>query len=159
MRTAHQVCVRAYRAAPQRCVFQFLRRKDQNSVCGRRMRLIGHPRGPRWGSWAFRFPGLQTAVHIDGTINDDKDTDKGWTVELCFPWKGMEWLAKADNRALPPHEGDVWRIDFSRFNQYKAPPPAQDSGGWFWSRHGIWDSHIPECFPRIRFSTKPAPGG
>jgi len=112
-----------------------------------------HPRGPRLGSWAFRFPGLKTAVHIDGTINDDKDKDKGWTVELCFPWKGMEWLAKADNRALPPHEGDVWRIDFSRFNQYKAPPPAQDSGGWFWSRHGIWDSHIPECFPYVHFST------
>src|SRR6476620_11714865 len=37
-----------------------------------------HPRGPRLGSWAFRFPGLKTAVHIDGTINDDKDKDKGW---------------------------------------------------------------------------------
>jgi len=112
-----------------------------------------HPRGRRLGSWAFRFPGLQTAVHIDGTINDDKDKDKGWTVELCFPWKGMEWLAKADNRALPPRDGDVWRIDFSRFNQYKAPPPERDSGGWVWSRHGIWDSHIPECFPYINFST------
>ncbi len=112
-----------------------------------------HPRGPRLGSWAFRFPGLKTAVHIDGTINDNKDKDKGWTVELCFPWKGMEWLAKADARALPPHQGDIWRIDFSRFNQYKAAPPAQDSGGWFWSRHGIWDSHIPECFPYVHFST------
>jgi hypothetical protein len=112
-----------------------------------------HPRGPRLGSWAFRFPGLKTAVHVDGTLNNDKDKDKGWTVELCFPWKGMEWLAKADNRALPPHDGDVWRIDFSRFNQYKAPPPEHDSGGWFWSKHGVWDSHIPECFPYIHFST------
>jgi hypothetical protein len=113
-----------------------------------------HPRGPRLGSWAFKFPGLKTAVRIDGTLNNDNDKDKGWTVELCFPWKGMEWLAKADGRSLPPHDGDIWRIDFSRFNQYKAPPPAQDSGGWFWSRHGIWDSHIPECFPYIHFSTK-----
>ena len=39
------------------------------------------------------------------------------------------------------------------FNQYKEAPPAQDSGGWFWSRHGVWDSHIPECFPYIRFTT------
>jgi hypothetical protein len=113
-----------------------------------------HPRGLRLGSWAWRFPGLQTAVQVQGTLNRDEDTDWGWTVELAFPWVGMKWLARAENRALPPKEGDVWRMDFSRFNQYKAPPPAKDSGGWFWSPHGVWDSHIPECFPYIRFSTK-----
>jgi hypothetical protein len=112
-----------------------------------------HPRGKRIGSWAFRFPELKTAVHVDGTLNDDRDKDKGWTVELMFPWAGMKWLAKADDRALPPRDGDVWRMDFSRFNQYKAPAPAKDSGGWFWSKHGSWDSHIPECFPYIHFST------
>lgn len=111
-----------------------------------------HPRGLRLGSWDWVFPGRQTAVHVDGTLNNDKDKDRGWTVELAFPWEGMKWLAKADGRALPPREGDVWRIDFSRFNQYKAPPPAKDSSGWFWSPHGVWDSHIPECFPFIEFS-------
>jgi Carbohydrate family 9 binding domain-like len=113
-----------------------------------------HPRGKRLGSWAWDFPGLKTAVHIDGTLNNSQDKDKGWTVELSFPWQGMKWLAKGDGRALPPRHNDVWRIDFSRFNQYKAPPPAKDSGGWVWSRHGIWDSHIPECFPYIHFSTQ-----
>jgi hypothetical protein len=112
-----------------------------------------HPRGGRLGSWAWDFPGLRTAVHVDGTLNQSGDKDQGWTVELAFPWPGMTWLAKADGRALPPAHGDVWRIDFSRFNQYKAPAPAKDSGGWAWSRHGIWDSHIPECFPYIHFST------
>ena len=112
-----------------------------------------HPRGKRIGSWAWRFPGIKTAVHIDGTLNNSKDKDRGWTVELAFPWKGMEWLAKADHRSLPPKTGDVWRIDFSRFNQYKAPAPAKDSGGWFLSPHGVWDSHIPECFPYVTFST------
>jgi len=113
-----------------------------------------HPRGPRLGSWAWDFPGLKTSVHIDGTLNNNQDKDKGWTVELAFPWEGMKWLARGDGRALPPKNGDIWRIDFSRFNQYKAPPPATDSGGWVWSRHGIWDSHIPECFPYIQFSTR-----
>ena len=65
----------------------------------------------------------------------------------------MAWLAKADSRSLPPKDGDIWRMDFSRFNTYKEAPPAGDSGGWVWSRHGVWDSHIPECFPYIRFST------
>ena len=112
-----------------------------------------HPRGPRLGAFDWSFPGKKTAVTIDGSINKDDDRDRGWTVELAFPWRGMEWLAKADGRALPPREGDVWRIDFSRFNQYKEAPPANDSGGWTWSHHGVWDSHVPECFPRIRFST------
>ena len=112
-----------------------------------------HPRGGRLGNFNWSFPGKQTAVHIDGTVNDDKDRDRGWTVELAVPWKGLQWLAKADNRPLPPREGDVWRMDFSRFNTYKAPAPAKDSGGWVWTRHGIWDSHIPECFAHVRFST------
>ena len=116
-----------------------------------------HPRGPRLGNFRWHFPGKQTAVHVDGTVNDDTDRDRGWTVELAFPWKGMEWLVKSDGRALPPKEGDVWRMDFSRFNQYKEAPPARDSGGWFWSRHGVWDSHIPECFPYVRFTTNGPP--
>ena len=112
-----------------------------------------HPRGPRLGNFDWSFPGKKTAVHIDGTVNRDEDRDRGWTAELAFPWRGMQWLVKADQRALPPREGDVWRMDFSRFNTYKAAPPAADSGGWVWSRHGVWDSDIPECFPYIQFTT------
>jgi hypothetical protein len=112
-----------------------------------------HPRGGRLGDFNWHFPGKKTAVFMDGTLNDDSDRDRGWTVEIAFPWAGMKWLAAADHRSLPPKNGDVWRIDFSRFNTYKEAPPANDSGGWVWSRHGVWDSHIPECFPYIRFST------
>lgn len=114
-----------------------------------------HPRGPRVGSWDFWFPGLETAVSIDGEINNDEIRDRGWFVEIAFPWHGMEWLARADERALPPMDGDTWRIDFSRFNPYKAAPPANDSGGWSLSSHGVWDSHIPECFPYIHFRNEP----
>ena len=114
-----------------------------------------HPRGLRLGSWDFYFPGLQSGVFVDGTLNDNSDRDRGWTVELAFPWRGMTWLAKADERSLPPEDNDIWRIDFSRFNPYKEASPANDSGGWAWSAHGAWDSHIPECFPFITFSRKP----
>ena len=113
----------------------------------------GHPRGGRLGNFNWRFPGIRSAVQIRGTLNNDADRDRGWTVELALPWRGMAWLAKADQRALPPRNGDEWRMDFSRFNATKEPPPAKDSGGWALSPHGIWDSHIPECFARVRFST------
>jgi len=113
-----------------------------------------HPRGMRRGSWSWDWPGLKTAVFVDGSLNNDGDRDRGWTVELAFPWKGMEWQARSDNRSLPPRDGDVWRMNMMRFNRYKEAAPARDSGGWAWSYHGVWDSHIPECFPYVTFSTE-----
>jgi len=114
--------------------------------------FANHSRGRRLGNFNHTFSGMRTAVYVDGTINHDADRDRGWTVELAFPWMSMKWLA-TDGRALPPKQGDVWRMDFSRFNTYKEAPPAKDSGGWFWTPHGVWDSHIPECFAYITFST------
>ena len=111
-----------------------------------------HPRGKRWAFLAWDFPGLRSKVHINGTLNRDSDTDRGWTVELALPWSGMKVPAHADSRAIPPQEGDLWRMDFSRFNQYREPSPARDSGGWALSHHGIWDSHIPEVFAKVIFS-------
>jgi len=113
-----------------------------------------HPRGRRIGFWNWDYPGLLKAVQVDGTINNDKDRDRGWTVELALPWTGFAtW---SGGRSLPPHNGDVWRMDFSRFNTYKAPAPAHDSGGWAMSPHGVWDSHVPECFTAVEFSKEPA---
>ena len=130
--------------------------RGQNGV--RPFRGVGfknHPRGPRIGYWKWDLRGLRTAVHVDGTVNDDSDRDRGWTVELAIPWTGLAQLARADARSLPPRDGDVWRLDFSRFNQYKEAKPAQDPGGWAWSPHGAWDSHIPEVFPYVHFSARP----
>jgi hypothetical protein len=114
-----------------------------------------HPRGNRVGFMRWDFPDLRSAVHVDGTLNDSSDTDTGWTVELALPWKSMTALAKADDRSLPPKDGDTWRIDFSRFNQYRSDddPASSGSKGWAWSRHAAWDSHIPECFVRVAFSS------
>lgn len=111
-----------------------------------------HPRGRRIGFWNWDYSGLQKAVAIQGTINNHNDEDQGWTVELALPWSGLEILARGDGRSLPPKEGDVWRMDFSRFNTYKTS--MNDSGGWAWSSHGVWDSHVPECFTYVEFSTK-----
>ncbi|MCC9641758.1 hypothetical protein LOC71_05690 [Rhodopirellula sp. JC740] len=111
-----------------------------------------HPRGERIAFLGYDFPNVQSAVHINGTINDDSDIDEGWTVELAFPWKEMHWLAQADNRSLPPNVGDQWRIDLFRFNKTKAPKPATDSSGWALGKHTVWDSHIPEIFPIITFA-------
>jgi hypothetical protein len=122
--------------------------KDFNGVG-----FVHHPRGRRLGHFDWAFPGLRTAVHVEGTLNDDTDTDRGWTVELALPWDGIRRLFPSGGRSIPAKEGDEWRMDFSRFNTAKEPAPAKDSGGWALNPHGIWDSHIPECFARVRFTT------
>jgi hypothetical protein len=102
-----------------------------------------HERGERWGFLDWDFPGLRTAVHVDAV--------RGWTVELAFPWHGLAPIA--DGRALPPEDGDVWRIDCSRFEMVDREGRRLDpSVGWTWNRHGHYDSHIPEVFPHITFS-------
>jgi len=112
-----------------------------------------HPRGMRLGHFNWRFPGIRTAVHVNGTLNDDTDTDRGWTVEIALPWSGIRALFPEGKRTIPPKNGDLWAMDFSRFNTAKAPAPAKDSGGWALNHHGIWDSHVPECFARVLFES------
>jgi hypothetical protein len=128
---------------------------DRNNSGAKPFNGVGyrHPRGERIGFWNWDFPGLKKAVKVNGTINDSRDTDKGWTVELALPWQGFALLAKGDGRALPPANNDIWRMDFSRFNTYKSKT-GKDSGGWAWSPHGVWDSHVPECFTYIQFSSE-----
>lgn len=110
-----------------------------------------HPRGKRWAYRNWDFPGIKTAVHVDGTINDNSDIDKGWTVELAFPWSGMTHLA--NGRSIPPKEGDVWRVEFSRFQRmHNCGGHIDPHPGWAWNRNGVYDSHIPECFPYLTFS-------
>lgn len=111
-----------------------------------------HPRGLRWAFLDWDFPGLQTAVSLNGTLNDNRDLDKGWGVEMALPWAGMNWLA--NGRSLPPQNGDEWRMFFGRFQKLLAggtelePHPA-----WCWTPHGIYDTHRPESFTRVQFST------
>ena len=109
-----------------------------------------HPRGTRWAFTDWDFPGVKSAVQVNGIINDSSSIDKGWTVELAFPWTGMSWLA--NGRSLPPHNGDSWRMFFGRFQKLMSgnievnPHPA-----WVLSKHGIYDTHQPQCFPFVDF--------
>ena len=105
-----------------------------------------HPRGMRWGFFHWHLPGLQMAVHIDGTLNRRLDVDRGWSVELAFPWRGMEHLAPEDG--LPPHAGDVWRLALARrqiIDQNTAPRVAT----WTWQQQGDRDLLVPEGYLEI----------
>ena len=109
-----------------------------------------HPRGLRWAFTDWDFPGLQTAVQVQGTLNDNRDTDSGWTVEIAFPWEGMRQLA--GGRDLPPRDGDLWRIFLGRFGRMPVGngyvPNAMSLGPI-----GDNDNHLPERFAEFKFTT------
>ncbi|MFO0956649.1 MAG: carbohydrate-binding family 9-like protein [Isosphaeraceae bacterium] len=115
--------------------------------------------GPARNEW--EIPGLLKAIGIDGTLNDPKDTDRSWDVELAIPW---DVLGKHANRPSPPKDGDQWRINFSRVEwettiedgQYKKVP-GKPEDNWVWSPQGVVDMHRPSRWGYVQFSTE-APG-
>jgi hypothetical protein len=109
----------------------------------------------------YEIEGLKTAVHVHGTLNNPRDTDKGWTVEIAIPWKALGKLAPV---AAPPRDGDQWRVNFSRvewrhevvdgkYRKVKGRP----EDNWVWSPQGVVDMHRPETWGYVQFS-KAAPG-
>lgn len=105
----------------------------------------------RWES------GVKTGVHVTGTINNPSDIDKGWTVEIAFPWSALKELSQ---QPAPPRDGDHWRIDFSRVewktivegNRYRKVA-GQKEDNWVWSPQGVVDMHRPETWGYVQFST------
>ena len=110
-----------------------------------------HPRGKRWAFMDYDFPGLKTAVKVDGRINDLSSVDKGWTVEIAFPWKGIEKMYAG--RRFPPAQGETLRAAFFRFESLRFHGKnLAESVGWALNEHGVYDSHIPENFSVLHFA-------
>ncbi|MDR1419996.1 MAG: carbohydrate-binding family 9-like protein [Treponema sp.] len=112
-------------------------------------RFRKHRRGRRWAFMDFDFPGMESAVRVDGKINDPSHVDRGWTVELAFPWEGFRILSPSGN--FPPQAGDSIRCQFFRFENLRANGRELAGAGWALNGHGAYDSHIPERFARLYF--------
>lgn len=96
-------------------------------------------------------PGLQLAVHLDGTLNKQKDTDRQWSVEMAIPRKA---LTINFNNLLKA--GNYWRINFSRVQWLK---PGQREENWVWQPTGKIDMHMPDRWGFLYFSDKVAGSG
>lgn len=115
--------------------------------------------GKAVNSW--EIPGLKTAVDVQGTLNDPRDIDAGWTLELAFPWKVLAELAY---QPAPPREGDQWRVNFSRVEwqhaivngKYQKVKNTKEDN-WVWSPQGVINMHRPESWGYVQF-TKEAIG-
>jgi len=104
---------------------------------------------------SWDIPGLITKVHVNGTINDPSDMDKGWSVEIAIPWKALEECAPN----FHPQEGEQWKVNFSRVQwdvdiveeQYvKTDSPEFN---WVWSPQGLIYMHMPDLWGLVQFTS------
>jgi len=118
--------------------------------------------------------GLQSAVHVRGSINDPSHQDEGWSVEVAFPWKELVKYHK--QKVAPPAVGDVWKINFSRVQweheiidgRYVRIPPhgtplaeslnpeeqEHPENNWVWSPQGEVNMHLPLRWGEVEFVSK-----
>ncbi len=106
--------------------------------------------------------GLRSGVHIKGTLNESTDKDSSWTVEMAIPFRSLQ----IGNAGMPPGEGEIWRINFSRVEwdteiQDGKYLKSKDSSGrnkpehnWVWSPQGVINMHYPERWGYLQFTRK-----
>ena len=73
----------------------------------------------RWSQW--NCPGLKVGVKIEGTLNNWKDVDEYWQMEVAIPFAGLPTL-----KGKPPAENDVWLFHLSRYDYSVYLPEGEE---------------------------------
>lgn len=117
----------------------------------------------------WEFMGMKSAVHVNGTLNNPKDTDTSWSAEIFLPWKSVYQVMRGKKKK--PAAGDQIRVNFSRVEwetevqdgkYVKVPFKGEDKireHNWVWAPTGVIDIHRPECWGFVQISDKPAGTG
>jgi len=111
--------------------------------------------GPAVNGWDI--DGLKTAVRVWGSLNDPRDGDQGWSVEMAFPWAALKECA--NRKPAPPRGGDQWRVNFSRVEweteisgSSYAKVAGRSEDNWVWSPQGLINMHYPEKWGFVQFA-------
>lgn len=75
---------------------------------------------------AWNWPGIATAVRVDGTCND-LTRDRGWSAELRLPFAGLRELGVA-----PPSPAAPWRLLVASMNRVQIAPTRLSREKGFW---------------------------
>ncbi len=109
----------------------------------------------------YDIHGLQTAVHVNGEINNPSADNKSWSVEVVIPFAS---ISECCSQRPSPNPGDYYRVNFSRVqwkvdidnNQYTKQkdsvtgnPLPEDN--WVWAPTGVINIHYPEQWGFVFF--------
>jgi hypothetical protein len=90
---------------------------------------------------AWNLEGLESAVAVDGTANDESDKDKSWTVELKIPFSAIPGIEGA------PKDGAAWAANFYRYDR----PDDKRTFASAWSKPNGGSFHQVERFGTLQF--------
>ncbi|MDO5341616.1 MAG: carbohydrate-binding family 9-like protein [Bacteroidia bacterium] len=106
--------------------------------------------------------GLRVATHVDGTLNDNSDRDRGWTIEVAIPRKavndGITNILQAGNIISVGFSRVEWQTDkladggYSVRKNKKGGNLPEDN--WTWGANGRVAMHMPERWGKVYLSTK-----
>jgi len=91
---------------------------------------------------SWNCEGIQSAVHVVGTLDDHRDLDDRWVVEAALPF------SQIGREGRPPEHGERWRANFYRIDRAE--------GGEFscWSPTLQHNFHVPGRFGHLVFSVE-----
>ena len=111
--------------------------------------------------------GLESAVKIDGRLNDPAAQNTGWSLEIRIPWFSLRECGKDEcyPTRFAPKPGEIWRMNFSRVEwdvdvrdgRYvkradKATGEPLPEHNWVWAPTGVIDIHMPEMWGYLVFT-------
>ena len=110
----------------------------------------------------YDIHGMQTAVYIDGELNNPNANNRKWSVEVVMPFSALKETAKECRK---PNVGEYYRLNFSRVHwkvdkengEYKKSinpetnrPFPEDN--WVWAPTGLINIHYPELWGFLFFT-------
>ena len=113
------------------------------------------------GDSNWNLTNLKTAINITGTINNPKDVDSHWSVEMAIPIAPLMKLKSSSKDS--PKNGEQWRANFLRVNwghnlvngryqRKKLKGEYSPAYFWSWTKQGVVNIHEPEKWGILQFS-------
>lgn len=97
----------------------------------------------------FDLEGLESAVHVEGTLNDDEDEDEFWSVEMKIPLTSLPGIDDASKL------GNEWAVNLYRYDR----PSDQKTVTYGWSTRPRGDFHQVDKFGTFQMAGSDSGGG
>jgi len=94
---------------------------------------------------AWNLEGLETAVHVEGTLGNPSDEDQFWSVEMKLPLAKLPGL-----EGKAPQTNDTWALNFYRFDR----PKEGVTWAYAWSTGPRGDFHQVDKFGEAKIASK-----
>ena len=100
--------------------------------------------------FGWTLEGFESAVTVEGKLNEEKGKDKRWICEVAIPFESVSPVAPS--LAYPPADGDSWRINVCRMEKGRGKNDINEAVSWNpTDKRGF---HVTEKFGRIIFSSE-----